>query len=250
MREMAVPPVTQAPSRTGSFVPPEFASRGSRESRSGWTLTGPPRLSGAPGCLVRDSPQGLLCSPPGSGKTTLLDAVSGRLRRRGTLLGEVCVNGQALRRDQFQDCFSYVLQVGTPPPGRGRGAGGHTDAPSPAERHPAEQPHGARDAGLHGAAGHPRGLPGLHPEEGGCRLSACPQPGLGARVSQAPQQGHPGAHTHSSLQSPLFPRHSLVFESRPAPPSVAAAGPTWLGAREMGLVLIEVWGECATHTEF
>ncbi|XP_006778709.1 PREDICTED: ATP-binding cassette sub-family G member 5 [Myotis davidii] len=49
----------------------------------------------------------------GSGKTTLLDAVSGRLRRQGTLLGEVCVNGQALRRDQFQDCFSYVLQSDT-----------------------------------------------------------------------------------------------------------------------------------------
>ncbi|KAM5316042.1 ATP-binding cassette sub-family G member 5 isoform 1-T1 [Glossophaga mutica] len=49
----------------------------------------------------------------GSGKTTLLDAMSGRLRRKGTLLGEVCVNGQALRRDQFQDCFSYVLQSDT-----------------------------------------------------------------------------------------------------------------------------------------
>ncbi|XP_003472973.1 ATP-binding cassette sub-family G member 5 [Cavia porcellus] len=46
----------------------------------------------------------------GSGKTTLLDAISGRLRRTGTLLGEVCVNGRALRRDQFQDCFSYVMQ--------------------------------------------------------------------------------------------------------------------------------------------
>ncbi|XP_054423173.1 ATP-binding cassette sub-family G member 5 [Pteronotus mesoamericanus] len=49
----------------------------------------------------------------GSGKTTLLDAMSGRLRRKGTLLGEVCVNGQALRTDQFQDCFSYVLQSDT-----------------------------------------------------------------------------------------------------------------------------------------
>ncbi|KAF6320776.1 ATP binding cassette subfamily G member 5 [Rhinolophus ferrumequinum] len=49
----------------------------------------------------------------GSGKTTLLDAMSGRLWRTGTLLGEVCVNGQALRRDQFQDCFSYVLQSDT-----------------------------------------------------------------------------------------------------------------------------------------
>ncbi|XP_037017972.2 ATP-binding cassette sub-family G member 5 [Artibeus jamaicensis] len=49
----------------------------------------------------------------GSGKTTLLDAMSGRLRRTGTLLGEVFVNGQALRRDQFQDCFSYVLQSDT-----------------------------------------------------------------------------------------------------------------------------------------
>ncbi|XP_004447364.1 ATP-binding cassette sub-family G member 5 isoform X2 [Dasypus novemcinctus] len=46
----------------------------------------------------------------GSGKTTLLDAMSGRLRRKGTFLGEVCLNGRALRRDQFQDCFSYVLQ--------------------------------------------------------------------------------------------------------------------------------------------
>ncbi|XP_008056299.1 ATP-binding cassette sub-family G member 5 [Carlito syrichta] len=49
----------------------------------------------------------------GSGKTTLLDAMSGRLRRTGTFLGEVCVNGQALRREQFQDCFSYVLQSDT-----------------------------------------------------------------------------------------------------------------------------------------
>ncbi|XP_028748444.1 ATP-binding cassette sub-family G member 5 [Peromyscus leucopus] len=46
----------------------------------------------------------------GSGKTTLLDAISGRLRRTGTLGGEVFVNGRRLRRDQFQDCFSYVLQ--------------------------------------------------------------------------------------------------------------------------------------------
>ncbi|XP_008590328.1 PREDICTED: ATP-binding cassette sub-family G member 5 [Galeopterus variegatus] len=49
----------------------------------------------------------------GSGKTTLLDAMSGRLQHKGTFLGEVCVNGQALRREQFQDCFSYVLQNDT-----------------------------------------------------------------------------------------------------------------------------------------
>ncbi|KAM5252109.1 ATP-binding cassette sub-family G member 5 isoform 1-T1 [Hipposideros larvatus] len=49
----------------------------------------------------------------GSGKTTLLDAMSGRLWRTGTLFGEVFVNGQVLRRDQFQDCFSYVLQSDT-----------------------------------------------------------------------------------------------------------------------------------------
>ncbi|XP_032033882.1 ATP-binding cassette sub-family G member 5 [Hylobates moloch] len=49
----------------------------------------------------------------GSGKTTLLDAISGRLRRTGTFLGEVYVNGRALRREQFQDCFSYVLQSDT-----------------------------------------------------------------------------------------------------------------------------------------
>lgn len=55
--------------------------------------------------------QALSCRLPGSGKTTLLDAMSGRLRRTGTLLGEVFVNGQELHREQFQDCFSYVLQV-------------------------------------------------------------------------------------------------------------------------------------------
>ncbi|XP_037663120.1 ATP-binding cassette sub-family G member 5 isoform X2 [Choloepus didactylus] len=49
----------------------------------------------------------------GSGKTTLLDAMSGRLQRKGTLLGEVCLNGRTLRREQFQDCFSYVLQSNT-----------------------------------------------------------------------------------------------------------------------------------------
>lgn len=41
--------------------------------------------------------------------------MSGRLRRTGTFLGEVYVNGRALRREQFQDCFSYVLQVGASP---------------------------------------------------------------------------------------------------------------------------------------
>nr|XP_044993747.1 ATP-binding cassette sub-family G member 5 [Jaculus jaculus] len=46
----------------------------------------------------------------GSGKTTLLDAISGRLRRTGTLVGEVCVNGCALRGEHFRDCISYVLQ--------------------------------------------------------------------------------------------------------------------------------------------
>ncbi|XP_059262197.1 ATP-binding cassette sub-family G member 5 isoform X2 [Mustela nigripes] len=49
----------------------------------------------------------------GSGKTTLLDAMSGRLRRTGTFLGDVFVNGQPLRREQFQDCFSYVQQSDT-----------------------------------------------------------------------------------------------------------------------------------------
>ncbi|XP_032266969.1 ATP-binding cassette sub-family G member 5 [Phoca vitulina] len=49
----------------------------------------------------------------GSGKTTLLDAMSGRLRCTGTFLGEVVVNGRPLRREQFQDCFSYVQQSDT-----------------------------------------------------------------------------------------------------------------------------------------
>ncbi|KAG8443620.1 hypothetical protein GDO86_008968 [Hymenochirus boettgeri] len=49
----------------------------------------------------------------GSGKTTLLDAMSGRIGRQGTLLGEVYVNGSQLKKEQFQDCFSYVLQHDT-----------------------------------------------------------------------------------------------------------------------------------------
>ncbi|KAF3826819.1 hypothetical protein GH733_009344 [Mirounga leonina] len=47
------------------------------------------------------------------GKTTLLDAMSRRLRCTGTFLGEVVVNGRPLRREQFQDCFSYVQQSDT-----------------------------------------------------------------------------------------------------------------------------------------
>lgn len=46
----------------------------------------------------------------GSGKTTLLDAISGRIGHKGTLLGEVYVNGSQIKKEQFQDCFSYVLQ--------------------------------------------------------------------------------------------------------------------------------------------
>lgn len=47
----------------------------------------------------------------GSGKTTLLDAISGRIGNCGKLSGEVFVNGRKLKRDEYQDCFSYVLQV-------------------------------------------------------------------------------------------------------------------------------------------
>ncbi|XP_076831160.1 ATP-binding cassette sub-family G member 5 isoform X2 [Brachyhypopomus gauderio] len=46
----------------------------------------------------------------GSGKTTLLDAVAGRIGKTGTLTGEVFVNGRKIKQDQFQECFSYVLQ--------------------------------------------------------------------------------------------------------------------------------------------
>ncbi|KAJ7984999.1 hypothetical protein DPEC_G00360580 [Dallia pectoralis] len=46
----------------------------------------------------------------GSGKTTLLDAISGRIGNSGTLLGDVSVNGRQLKREQYQDCFCYVLQ--------------------------------------------------------------------------------------------------------------------------------------------
>ncbi|OCT77647.1 ATP-binding cassette sub-family G member 5 [Xenopus laevis] len=49
----------------------------------------------------------------GSGKTTLLDAMSGRIGHKGTLLGEVYVNGSQLKKEQFQNCFSYVLQHDT-----------------------------------------------------------------------------------------------------------------------------------------
>ncbi|TRY64886.1 hypothetical protein DNTS_024587 [Danionella cerebrum] len=46
----------------------------------------------------------------GSGKTTLLDAIAGRIGNSGKLKGEVFVNGRKLKTEQFQDCFSYVLQ--------------------------------------------------------------------------------------------------------------------------------------------
>ncbi|XP_072292561.1 ATP-binding cassette sub-family G member 5 [Eucyclogobius newberryi] len=46
----------------------------------------------------------------GSGKTTLLDAISGRIGNSGVLLGEVFINGRKLKREEYQDCFSYVLQ--------------------------------------------------------------------------------------------------------------------------------------------
>ncbi|KAM9365538.1 ATP-binding cassette sub-family G member 5 [Pholidichthys leucotaenia] len=46
----------------------------------------------------------------GSGKTTLLDAISGRIGNTGTLLGDVFINGRKLKRKEYQDCFSYVLQ--------------------------------------------------------------------------------------------------------------------------------------------
>lgn len=47
----------------------------------------------------------------GSGKTTLLDAISGRLEDKDSFFGEVYVNGQQLKKEQFRDCFSYVPQV-------------------------------------------------------------------------------------------------------------------------------------------
>ncbi|KAF3841882.1 hypothetical protein F7725_023833 [Dissostichus mawsoni] len=53
----------------------------------------------------------VLLSCTGSGKTTLLDAVSGRIGNCGTLTGEVFVNGMNLKREEYQDCFSYVLQL-------------------------------------------------------------------------------------------------------------------------------------------
>ncbi|XP_068597293.1 ATP-binding cassette sub-family G member 5 [Brachionichthys hirsutus] len=46
----------------------------------------------------------------GSGKTTLLDAIAGRIGNSGTLLGEVFINGRKMKREEYQDCFSYVLQ--------------------------------------------------------------------------------------------------------------------------------------------
>lgn len=41
----------------------------------------------------------------------MLDAISGRIGNCGTLLGEVFVNGRKMKREEYQDCFSYVLQV-------------------------------------------------------------------------------------------------------------------------------------------
>lgn len=53
----------------------------------------------------------LILHREGSGKTTLLDAIAGRIGNSGTLLGEVFINGRKLKREEYQDCFSYVLQV-------------------------------------------------------------------------------------------------------------------------------------------
>ncbi|TNM99532.1 hypothetical protein fugu_012565 [Takifugu bimaculatus] len=50
------------------------------------------------------------CLSVSSGKTTLLDAVAGRIGNAGTLLGDVFINGRKIKREKFQDCFSYVLQ--------------------------------------------------------------------------------------------------------------------------------------------
>ncbi|XP_038669536.1 ATP-binding cassette sub-family G member 5 isoform X2 [Scyliorhinus canicula] len=46
----------------------------------------------------------------GSGKTTLLDAIAGRLCKQTNLLGDIYVNGCKLKKEEFHDCFSYVLQ--------------------------------------------------------------------------------------------------------------------------------------------
>ncbi|XP_028845598.1 ATP-binding cassette sub-family G member 5 [Denticeps clupeoides] len=47
----------------------------------------------------------------GSGKTTLLDAIAGRIGSSGSLQGDVFISGRKLKREQLQDCFSYVLQT-------------------------------------------------------------------------------------------------------------------------------------------
>ncbi|XP_059841696.1 ATP-binding cassette sub-family G member 5 isoform X1 [Hypanus sabinus] len=46
----------------------------------------------------------------GSGKTTLLDAIAGRLRGPANLIGDVYVNGCKLKKEDFHNYFSYVLQ--------------------------------------------------------------------------------------------------------------------------------------------
>lgn len=142
----------------------ERCSQGPTETQRVWRS--------APILTVQRLLWGLFLSPLGSGKTTLLDAISGRLRRTGTLEGEVFVNGCRLRRDQFQDCFSYVLQVGVslapaclgsgPCP---RGSDG-PDVPFPAERRLSEQPHCTRDVAIHCDAGPPPQLRGLLQQEG------------------------------------------------------------------------------------
>lgn len=47
----------------------------------------------------------------GSGKTTLLDAIAGRLCGSSNLIGDVYVNGCKLKKEDFHNCFAYVLQV-------------------------------------------------------------------------------------------------------------------------------------------
>lgn len=103
------------------------------------------------------------------------------------------------------------------------GSGETLTPPSPAERHSAQQPHSARDAPLYSAAGHPRWLLQLHPEEGECGLSSqrppvgfCPGfPWPLRRVTQGlpprPVASPPRPAASRSLRLPVPPLDASPF---------------------------------------
>lgn len=121
---------------------------------------------------IEGFPQGLLLSP----HRLRENHAAGRHVREAAAHGDLPGGGVCERPDAAPGAVPGLLLL-RPAGGRVPHTPGQPPAPgawatltpeSPAERHPAEQPHRARDAALHRAAGHPPRQPRLLPAEGGC----------------------------------------------------------------------------------